>query len=134
MVAPSKRGGVPVLSRPTSNPRSRIQSERCSADDSPARPAGKRLKPTWISPLRNVPDVRITAFACMRSPRSVTTPATAPARVSNRSTVPSPIVSPGCESNVRFMAFRYSFLSHWTRRARTAGPLLVLMKRNWMPA
>src|SRR2546422_3043524 len=46
MVSRSRRGGVPVLSRPTSKPNSRMQSERCSAASSPARPAGKGFNPT----------------------------------------------------------------------------------------
>src|SRR5207237_2421640 len=60
MVSRSRRGGVPVLSRPTSKPNSLMQSDKCSAEASPARPAGKWVRPIWINPLRKVPDVRIT--------------------------------------------------------------------------
>jgi len=61
MVRAFKRGGVPVLRRPTSNPR-RLRSSGSSLDGaSPLRPAGKVLRPMWMRPFRKVPVVRMTA-------------------------------------------------------------------------
>ena len=107
MVSRSRRGGVPVLSRPTSKPNSLMQSDRCSAEASPARPAGKWVSPIWINPLRKVPDVRITALALIRSPDPVMTPLTRPLWISSLSTVPRHVAKPDCARSVACMASRF---------------------------
>jgi len=58
-----RRGGVPVFMRPISKPRPRSDSARPTEAISPARPAGVRKVPMWMSPLRNVPVVMTTARA-----------------------------------------------------------------------
>ena len=63
IVAPSRRGGVPVLSRPSANP---ALSRLCASETdggSPKRPAGVRWSPRWITPRRKVPVVSTTARA-----------------------------------------------------------------------
>ncbi len=69
------RQGVPVLNRPTSNPRCRSDSlkpELVSA----IRPPGREFSPTWSKPRRNVPDVTTTALPTTDMPMSVSTPVT----------------------------------------------------------
>ncbi|OQB76730.1 MAG: hypothetical protein BWX88_05332 [Planctomycetes bacterium ADurb.Bin126] len=63
MVAALRRGGVPVFILPISKPRNRRCSARRWEAISPARPAGIRVVPMWIRPLRKVPVVRTTAPA-----------------------------------------------------------------------
>ena len=53
----ASRGGVPVFSRPHSNPNDFSDSARSRDGGSPARLAGRCSRPTWIRPLRNVPVV-----------------------------------------------------------------------------
>ncbi len=44
------------------------------------------------------------------------------------------ISSPGWFSSIQRIARLYSCRSAWARVARTAGPLLALRVRNWIPA
>ena len=88
MESRSSRGGVPVFRRPTSNPKSRMQSDRRSADDSPARPAGKWFRADMDQPFKNVPEVSTDCLGFGWLPASVMMPVTEPARVSTRSTIP----------------------------------------------
>ena len=61
MVRPSRRGGVPVFSRPSAKPcRSRV-ADRPRAGASPMRPAGICVSPIWIRPRKNVPVVSTAA-------------------------------------------------------------------------
>ena len=57
------RGHVPVLSRPAWNPMVVSASVIPRDGRSPMRPARYLRSPIWISPLRNVPQVRIAARA-----------------------------------------------------------------------
>uniref|UniRef100_A0A8D2M6Y8 Cyclic GMP-AMP synthase n=1 Tax=Zonotrichia albicollis TaxID=44394 RepID=A0A8D2M6Y8_ZONAL len=60
IVSLASRGGVPVFSLPTAKPSlSRVRASPM-AGWSPSRPAGCVSRPMWITPLRNVPVVRIT--------------------------------------------------------------------------
>ena len=70
MVRASRRGGVPVLRRPTSMPSSRNASPSITAGGSPERQAGYFSSPQWIRPFRNVPVVTTTAPASTVPPRS----------------------------------------------------------------
>ena len=133
MVSRSSRGGVPVLSRPTSKPSSRRFSVKPVAGNSPARPAGNVVRPIWISPLRKVPEHRTTDRAAIRSPNSVSTPDTLLPFTSIFFTIPCLRARPGRSSSVRRIRALYSCLSAWARWPRTAGPLDMLRTRNWMP-
>ena len=75
IVLPSRRGGVPVLSRPKVRPIASRVLDRPRAGASPTRPAGILRSPMWIRPRRKVPVVRTTAPAAKRRPSRVTTPA-----------------------------------------------------------
>ena len=134
MVFASRRGGVPVFSRPTGSCNSRNRAASALAGGSPIRPPGECDRPTWILPLRKVPAVSTTARAAKRMPSCVTTPVTHPL-----STIRS---SHACANRVRFgwfssrvrIACRYRTRSACARVARTAGPFEALRMRNWMPA
>ena len=78
IVRPSRRAGVPVLSRPSRNSSASRRWERPLAGGSPWRPAGVFSSPRWIRPRRKVPVVSTTAPARMARPSAVTIPATAP--------------------------------------------------------
>lgn len=57
------RGGVPVFNLPTTNPSfSRVWANPMEGS-SPKRPAGCTSSPITVTPLRNVPVVRITLSA-----------------------------------------------------------------------
>ena len=135
MVRPSSRGGVPVLRRPRAKPNASSRRARPSAAGSPTRPAGQRSRPRWISPRRNVPVVSTTAAAGQVRPSAPMTPAARPARSTIRSSTGlASMLSPGCVSSSRATALRYSVRSACARGPRTAGPLLRLSTRNWIPA
>src|SRR6185312_8660878 len=78
MVRPSRRGGVPVLSRLMRRPSPYSRSDRPRAGASLMRPAGILRSPIWIRPRRKVPVVRTTAPAEMLRPSAVSTPLTLP--------------------------------------------------------
>ena len=63
MVRPSRRGGVPVLRRHPRRPSFFRDSPSRMAAGSPERPAGYCCSPQWMSPLRKVPVVMMTAAA-----------------------------------------------------------------------
>ncbi len=82
MVRPSRRGGVPVFSRPSRRPRPRegLATGRGPGARRSGRPGSAR-SPMWIRPRRKVPVVRTTAAARDAARRRpVTTPVTAAAR------------------------------------------------------
>src|SRR6266404_576928 len=56
----NSRGGVPVLSRPSSNPISRRDPDKPIAAASPARPPDCLFSPMCIRPFKNVPVVTMT--------------------------------------------------------------------------
>src|SRR5207249_2249317 len=66
MVRASRRGGVPVLRRPTSNPRRRSTSPSITEGGSPERPAGYVFSPQCMRPFKNVPVVMTTVSASER--------------------------------------------------------------------
>ena len=76
IVLPSKRGGVPVLRRPSVKPKPESDSESAIAGASPILPAGIRVFPIWINPFRNVPVVRITEPAPIIFPFANSMPVT----------------------------------------------------------
>ena len=76
MVRPSRRGGVPVFSRPCGSFSSFKRADSGAAGGSPARPAAVVRKPTWIWPSRKVPAVSTTARPRKRMPTCVTAPTT----------------------------------------------------------
>ena len=88
----------------------------------------------WIRPDRNVPVVSTTASASNSTPIWVTTPVTRLPVSTRSSTACWNSVRLGWVSRRRRMADLYSSRSAWARVARTAGPLLALSVRNWMPA
>ena len=61
IVRPSRRAGVPVLSRPSRSSSASRRWERPLAGGSPWRPAGVFSSPRWIRPRRKVPVVSTTA-------------------------------------------------------------------------
>ncbi len=134
MVRPSSLGGVPVFSRRSAKPaRSRLCARR-TAGASPTRPAGQRSSPRWISPRRKVPVVSTTARARQVRPSDVMTPAVLPPSRIRSSTAQASIPRLSCSASRSRIAARYSARSAWARGPRTAGPLLRLSTRNWMPA
>ncbi len=80
IVAPSSRGGVPVLSRPSAKPNRSSVSESPTAGASPTRPAGVCFSPIWIRPRRKVPVVSTVAAQWNTRPSARRTPVTAPSR------------------------------------------------------
>ena len=128
------RGGVPVLSRSMANGRSRRRAASVVAGGSPMRPAVYWVGPMWILPARKVPAVSTTAAASKRSPVLVIAPRTASPSMTRSSTAAWNTVRPGWFSTMRRIALRYRPRSAWQRVARTAGPLLALSVRHWMPA
>ena len=78
MLRPSRRGGVPVLSRPARGASSRSRAASALEGGSPARPPAWCSSPTWMRPARKVPMVSTTARAVKRTPPSVTMPRTRP--------------------------------------------------------
>ena len=86
IVRPSRRAGVPVLSRPSRRSSASSRWERPLAGGSPWRPAGVFSSPRWIRPRRKVPVVSTTEPARIARPSAVTIPATAPFSTSRSST------------------------------------------------
>src|SRR6266446_5527735 len=70
----NSRGGVPVLSRPSSNPSSISDADKPIAAASPARPPDCLLSPMCISPFKNVPVVTMTVWAWYWTSKVVSTP------------------------------------------------------------
>ena len=86
-----------------------------------------------MRPSRNVPAVSTTARAIKRMPTCVTTPATWSFSSRRSSTACWKSHKLGWFSKRLRMAARYNTRSACARVARTAGPLLELRMRNWMP-
>src|SRR6266851_516085 len=88
-----------------------------------------------MMPRRKVPVVRTTRPAAMKAPSASTTPVTSPLEPSRTSSAAAVrISSPSTSARNSCIARRYSLRSAWARGPRTAGPLLRLRTRNWMPA
>ncbi len=125
------------MSRPCGSCSSLSRADRRCAGASPARPPGWFSRPMWILPSRKVPAVSTTARARKRIPVCVTAPATraplASASSSRSSTACWNSVRLGWFSSRWRIAALYSSRSAWARVARTAGPLLELRMRNWIP-
>ena len=103
------------------------------------RPRDRRRScssPTWMRPPRKVPVVSTTARAPNRMPVAVTTAGHATVRRSAGRPLPAGTLDrPGCDFHRSAGSpARYSWRSACARVARTAGPLLALSVRNWMPA
>jgi len=127
---PSTLALVPVFSLSTSKPSSLSCSLSPREAGSPDLPPDIVLKPTCISPLRNVPFVSITASARNSVPKVVVTPFTTP------SSMIMPLAS-SCHIarfSVCSRSFRHSLLnsilSHCARGLHMAGPLLRFSMRN----
>ncbi|MDT4865753.1 hypothetical protein FQZ97_1005760 [compost metagenome] len=106
IVRPSRRGGVPVLSRPTAKPRPRKVSESPSAGFSPMRPAGIFFSPIWIRPFRNVPVVNTTAAQESSRPSPRTTPEMFPSVMRMSEAPPSTTVRFSCSEMSSCIASR----------------------------
>src|SRR2546426_8905510 len=70
----NSRGGVPVFSRPNSNPISRSDADKPIAAASPARPPDCLFSPMCIRPFKNVPVVTITGWLWYWTSKVVSTP------------------------------------------------------------
>ena len=124
------RTGVPVFIRCEVMPCRVMLSVKCSTAGSAHRPPGTCLRPTCISPLRNVPAVMITALARNVTPHTVSTPTAS--SFSTRSSHAS-----SCQMSnpsTRSRRVRHSQMnlprSHCARGLHTAGPLPRLSIRN----
>ena len=150
MVLRLRRGGVPVLSRPSSKPSSRRAWLMPTAVPSPARPPSVCCSPVCMRARMKVPVVRTmeeaerangkresaivdgtSSFADCRLPFAsalgvTTTPFTEPPSTTRRSTVPPITVISGRLAIIACTVRAYACLSHWARGPRTAAPLLVL--------
>ena len=84
---PFRRQGVPVLKRPTSNPKERMPSLKLD-EVSAMRPPGLDCSPTCRSPRKKVPAVITTDIAGISSPRSVVTPTAMPRSTKSVAAVP----------------------------------------------
>ena len=130
----ASRGGVPVFSRPHSKPKPFSDSARSLDGGSPARPAGRCSRPTWISPLRNVPvviDQTAAGQALVRPPAPDRRPARhAPEPVPRG---PESIRSSAARSSSSRTQAPYRRLSACARGDHTAGPRLRLSILNCRP-
>src|SRR6266478_6826150 len=70
----NSRGGVPVLSRPNSNPSSISEADKPIAAASAARPPDCLFSPMCIRPFKNVPVVTITVLEWYWTSKVVSTP------------------------------------------------------------
>ncbi len=86
-----------------------------------------------MSPLKNVPVVKITAPAVSSSPHSVITPFIQFFSTKRSPTAASLISRFSWWRRASCMASRYSFRSACARGPRTAAPLLAFNTRNWIP-
>ena len=143
MVVPSRRGGVPVLSRASGSPsRSSVSaiptvggSTSSLSDSRTNRPAGRLSRPMCTVPRRKVPAVSTTARLRSCWPVAVSTPSTRPPSPRSRSsTAPSTSCNRSTSPIARCIAALYSARSAWQRGPRTAGPLERLSMRKWIPA
>eukprot|EP00967_Tisochrysis_lutea_P038257 scaffold45881_cov37-Tisochrysis_lutea.AAC.1 len=119
MVRPSRRGGVPVLSRASGRPsRSRVAAtptlapSTSRAPSSPCavarakRPAARRVRPISISPRKKVPVVSTTQRARSEMPSAVITPCTAPSSTIRSSTEASTSCRRSTRASVACMVVR----------------------------
>ena len=96
------------------------------------RPPGTMVRPTCISPFRNVPAVNTTQRAWNVTPHMVCTPRTSPSSTSNRRTVSCQMCRLGVFSSTSRQAQMNLLRSHCARGLHMAGPFERFRMRNCM--
>ena len=133
---PSMRGGVPVFSRPVTKPWRCSERASATAGRSPMRPARQLSSPRWMTPRRNVPVVITTAPQAKARPSTSVSPGDRAVGVEDDvvglaldDLEPALLAQQRADRPCVELA-----VGPWALGPRTAGPLLALSMRNWMPA